>query len=105
MAAIRASDAVQAGLGLGVGLVLANYMFQASKPPWRVARELIICLKCGSKNHLENKFCWQCGQNMYPMPTIHCTKCGASVPLMKYCGNCGTRLRKTRQKEKKGVRS
>ncbi len=91
---MKADNAVSSGLGLGIGLALTNYMHQTMKPYGKTATPLIICLKCQGKNTLENRFCWHCGSALYPQPQTQCTKCKAIVPSMKYCGNCGSKLKK-----------
>lgn len=90
---MKAEDSVSTGLGLGMGLALTNYMFQTTKPT-RGAKPIIICLKCQGKNTLENKFCWHCASALSPQAKTQCTKCKATVPSMKYCGNCGSKLKK-----------
>jgi ribosomal protein L40E len=104
LANIRPGDAVSTGVGLGLGLAMSSYMFQALKPQEALAKEVIVCLNCRNRNSMENEYCWQCGQPLYPFPVTQCTKCKANVPGMAYCGNCGTKLGKTKQKEKKDVR-
>jgi len=89
-------NAFYAGIGLAMGLTMTQYMFQTLKPPEKIVRQVIICLRCGNKNPSENKFCGKCGQALYPPPLIQCRKCGAVMPSnMKFCGNCGSLLRKT----------
>jgi len=104
MAHIKPGDAVLTGVGLGLGLAISSYAFQAMRYPRTATREVIVCLNCRSKNPLQNKHCWQCGKPLYPLPTIQCAKCKAKVPSMAYCGNCGAKLRRTKQKEKKSAR-
>ena len=91
---MKAGDAVSAGLGLGMGLALTSYMFQATKPFEKTGKPLIVCLKCRGRNALENEFCWHCGSALYPQSQTQCNKCKATVPSMKYCGNCGFKLKK-----------
>lgn len=103
MSKATVGDAFSAGLGLAMGFTMAQYIFQAIKPPERLAKEVIVCLKCGSKNPAENKFCGQCGQAFYPQPLIACPKCNAKMPLnMNFCGQCGFPLRKIRRTRKRG---
>ncbi|HKZ94486.1 MAG TPA: zinc ribbon domain-containing protein [Candidatus Bathyarchaeia archaeon] len=99
MAHIKAGEAVSTGVGLGLGLAISSYMFQALKQPESTAKPLVVCLNCRRRNSMENKYCWQCGQSLYPLPTTQCAKCKAKVPSMKYCGNCGAQLRKVKQKK------
>jgi len=96
-------DAFSAGLGLALGLTMTQYMFQVMKPPEKIIKQVIICLKCGNRNPIENKFCGRCGQALYPAPPIQCSRCGAFMPAnMKFCGRCGSLLRKlTRTRKKK----
>jgi rRNA maturation endonuclease Nob1 len=99
MATLRVGEAFSAGIGLAMGLAMAQYMFQVTRPYERAIKQVIVCLKCGSKNPIENKFCGQCGQAFYPGPPIKCPKCGAMMSSnMNFCGNCGISLRKQRKK-------
>jgi len=101
MATINAGEAFSAGIGLAIGLSMTQYMFQFMRPTERIIKQVIVCLNCGSKNPVENKFCGQCGKAFYLGPPIKCPKCGAMMPAnMNFCGNCGLSLRK--QKKRKG---
>ncbi|OGC81111.1 MAG: hypothetical protein A2W07_04385 [candidate division Zixibacteria bacterium RBG_16_43_9] len=98
MSTIRVGDAFSAGIGLALGLSMAQYMFQFMRPAERIIKQVIVCLNCGSKNPFENKFCGQCGKVFYVGPPIKCSKCGAMVPNnMNFCGSCGLPLRKQRK--------
>jgi len=100
MATISGEDAFSTGIGLAFGLTMAQYMFQAMRPPERVIKQVIVCLKCGGKNPIENKFCGQCGQAFFLGTLIKCPKCSAMMPnTMKFCGNCGSLLRKERKRK------
>jgi rRNA maturation endonuclease Nob1 len=95
------SEAFSAGMGLGMGLTMMQYLSQIMKPTEKI-RQVIICLKCGSKNPAENKFCGQCGQSLYPPPPIQCPRCTAIMSSnMNFCGKCGYPLRKTEKTRKK----
>lgn len=98
---VRAGNAASTGIGLGLGLVLANCLFQATNPPERATKQFIVCLNCRCRNPAGNNYCWQCGQAFYPLLTTQCAKCKAKVPSMTYCGNCGSKLRKSKQKQKR----
>jgi predicted amidophosphoribosyltransferase len=95
-------EAFSAGLGLAMGLMMTQSIFQIMKPPQRAAKQVVICLKCGGKNPIENKFCGQCGQALYPPTPITCPSCGTPMPpRMNFCGRCGFPLKekvKTRKK-------
>jgi len=93
VAHIRPGNAVSTGVGLGLGLAMSNYIYQALRP-YEALTEVIVCLNCRKRNSIEDKYCWECGRPLYPMPTIQCSNCKANVPSMKYCGNCGAELRK-----------
>jgi rRNA maturation endonuclease Nob1 len=95
-------EAFSAGLGLALGLTMAQYMFQAFRLPEKPAKQVVICLKCGSKNPVENRFCGQCGQALYPPPPLKCPKCSFSMPSnQNFCWICGSPLRKTVKTRKK----
>ncbi|MEM2281747.1 MAG: zinc ribbon domain-containing protein [Candidatus Bathyarchaeia archaeon] len=90
--------AFSAGLGFALGLTLAQWMLQTLKPWEKPVKQVVVCLKCGGKNSVENKFCWHCGQALYPPPPIRCLKCGLSMPQnMKFCWICGSPLKKEGQ--------
>ena len=90
---VGVGNAVSAGLGFGLGLILVPYMFQAMASSSRIAKTVIVCLSCGGKNIEDFKFCGHCGRALYPPPRVQCPKCSATVPGMKFCGNCGTKLK------------
>jgi len=95
-------EAFSAGIGLALGLTMAQCMSQAIKPPERLIKQVIVCLRCGNKNPVENKFCGQCGQSLYPPPLTQCSKCEATVPSnMNFCGNCGSPLKEVKKTRKK----
>jgi len=89
------SEAFSAGLGMALGLVMGQYMLQVARPPEKVAvKRVLICQKCAAQNPIENKFCGNCGQSLYPPPQITCQKCSSKMPAtMKFCGNCGSILK------------
>ncbi len=90
------SEAFSAGVGVALGLVMGQYMLQITRPPEKVAVErVLICQKCAAQNPIENKFCGNCGQSLYPPPQIPCEECSSKMSAaMKYCGNCGSILKR-----------
>jgi len=91
--AVGVGNAVSAGLGLGLGLILVPYVFQAMASSSRIVKTVIVCLSCGGKNAEDFKFCGHCGRALYPPARVQCPKCGATVPGMKFCENCGIKLK------------
>ncbi|MGD0496630.1 MAG: zinc ribbon domain-containing protein [Candidatus Bathyarchaeia archaeon] len=88
------SDAFSTGIGLATGLIMVQYAFRAIGAPEKTARQVIVCFRCDSKNPVENKFCGQCGQALYPLPPINCPRCMAIMSSrMNFCGRCGSLLR------------
>ena len=85
-------DAVSAGFGLGLGLFLVPYMFNAMSSTGKTAKTVIVCLSCGAKNAEDFKFCGYCGRALYPPRRVQCPKCGVTVPDMKFCVNCGAKF-------------
>jgi rRNA maturation endonuclease Nob1 len=74
---------------------MAQSIFQTFRLPEKVVKQVIVCLNCGSRNPVENRFCGHCGQALYPPPPIQCPKCG--VPMLQnlnFCWRCGSPLRK-----------
>jgi len=100
---INARDAFSTGIGLAFGLAITRAIFQITKTS-KSTQQVVVCLKCGGKNSIENKFCWQCGRFLHPPPFVECVKCGARMPSnWNFCGICGASLRKkgkTRKREK-----
>ncbi|MEM3579107.1 MAG: zinc ribbon domain-containing protein [Candidatus Bathyarchaeia archaeon] len=87
------SEAFSAGLGFALGLAMAQCIIQAFRLPEKPARQVIICLKCGGENSLENRFCWHCGEALYPPSPINCPRCSLPMPLgIKFCRRCGSPL-------------
>jgi len=87
-------EAFSAGLGMALGLFMGRHILQVTRPPEKVAvKRVIICQKCGVQNPVENKFCGNCGESLYPPKQITCPKCGSKTPAtMKFCGDCGAAL-------------
>jgi len=95
-------EAFSTGLGLAIGLMMSQSIFQNMKTSQRVTRQVVVCLKCGGKNPVENRFCGQCGQALYPPAPINCPACGTPMPSnINFCRQCGFQLKervKTRKK-------
>jgi membrane protease subunit (stomatin/prohibitin family) len=89
-------EAFSAGIGVAFGLAMGQYMLQAVGPPRRAeVKQVVLCRKCSAGNPVENKFCNNCGQPLYPPPKIMCERCGSEMLVtMKFCGNCGVTLNK-----------
>jgi len=88
-------EAFSAGLGLAIGIFMGQHLLRTTELPAEVAKQVILCQKCTANNPVDNKFCNNCGQNLYPPPKIKCQNCLSETPVtMKFCGNCGTALRK-----------
>jgi rRNA maturation endonuclease Nob1 len=99
---LSAGEGFSAGFGLAMGWTMAQYLSLMMKPSEKIVKQVIVCLKCGSKNPSENKFCGQCGQALYPPPPIQCPRCTTMMASsMKFCGKCGYPLRKTEKTGKK----
>ena len=90
---MNVGNAVSAGLGFGFGLVLVPYLFQAMAPSNRIVKTVIVCLSCRGKNAEDFKFCGNCGRALYPPPRVQCPKCTSTVPSLKFCESCGTKLK------------
>ena len=93
---IDMGEAFSAGLGIALGLVMDQYILQVTRPPEKITvKRVLLCQKCVTQNPIENKFCGNCGQSLYPPPQIICQKCRSKIPAtMKFCGNCGSALSK-----------
>ena len=88
------SETFSAGLGMAMGLIMGHNMVKAVMPRQAVVKKFVVCQNCSVKNPVENKFCVNCGQRFYPIK-IKCQKCGIKVPAMKFCGNCGSHLKRS----------
>ena len=89
------AEAFSAGLGMAMGLIMGQNIVKAVTPRDVVVKQFVVCLNCVVKNPVENKFCSNCGQSLYPPPQITCQKCKAKMPTtMNFCGNCGSALQK-----------
>jgi len=94
MAALNVQQGFFVGFGLALGLTMTNYMLYAYNPQARVVRPVLVCLKCGGKNSIDNKFCWHCGHPFYPALQTKCPKCGSTTTRnANFCENCGARLK------------
>ena len=89
-------EAFSAGFGMALGLFVGRYILRVTRPPEKVAvKRVIVCQKCGAQNSVENKFCGNCGESLYPPLQTTCQKCGSKMPAtMKFCGDCGAALPK-----------
>jgi rRNA maturation endonuclease Nob1 len=99
MSNVNVGKAFSTGIGLALGLTMANYTFTALKPPEKTRR--IVCQDCGNRNPEENKFCYECGRPLYPPPRTFCPKCDATVIAAKFCGVCGALLQRQRKRRRK----
>jgi ribosomal protein L40E len=94
LAALSVEEGFSVGFGLAIGLAMGNYMLFAFRPAGRQVAQVLICLKCGGKNSVENKFCWHCGHPFYQRLTVKCPKCDSMMPSdANFCMNCRTRLK------------
>jgi rRNA maturation endonuclease Nob1 len=93
---MSAGEAFSAGLGLAIGLLMGQHLLGTIELPEEVVtKRVIICQKCAAKNPVDNKFCNNCGQSLYPPPKIKCQNCPSEMPVtMKFCGNCGASLKR-----------
>jgi rRNA maturation endonuclease Nob1 len=96
MSNVGVGKAFSTGIGLALGLAMANYTFTALKPPEKTRR--IVCQNCGNRNPEENRFCYECGRLFYPPPMTFCPRCGATVIATKFCGVCGELLQRQRKR-------
>jgi rRNA maturation endonuclease Nob1 len=95
------TDAFSMGIGLALGLGVAQSVAYVMVPSKRVVKQVLLCLKCGGKNALENKFCWHCGHPFYLASNVRCPKCGSSMPgTDNYCANCGSSLKEKNEEKR-----
>ena len=91
---MSAGEAFSAGVGLSIGLVMSQHLLRTIVKPEIPAKKVVICQKCAAKNHVDNKFCNNCGQSLYPPPKIKCQNCLSEMPVtMNFCGDCGAALK------------
>ena len=93
---MSAGEAFTAGFGLAIGLLMGQQLLRTVALPAKVvAKGVILCQRCAAKNPVDNKFCNNCGESLYPPPKIKCQNCLSEMPvIMKFCGNCGSVLGK-----------
>jgi len=97
-----AGGPMQAGLGLGMGMMLPQMMQQAMQPGGggaahaasaaspQAAQAMMACPKCQTQVPATAKFCNGCGS---PLGSVTCAKCQAQVPMgSKFCLNCGNSM-------------
>ncbi len=97
---VSAGQAFQGGMGLALGLALAGSMYSLLKYPDGAVRQVILCQRCRNRNPDGNRFCNECGRPLYPPPQVTCPKCAAPVAALKYCGECGTLLRRQKKRQR-----
>ena len=97
-----ASDGAQAGLGLGLGMMLPGiFSQQMHSPPGQPADQTVqttACTECQSRIPLNAKFCPQCGHQQVIF--AQCRYCGKNItPGTKFCPRCGKQVvEKTKEK-------
>ena len=97
-----ASDGAQAGLGLGLGMMLPGiFSQQMHSPPGQPADQTVqttACPECQSQIPLNAKFCSQCGHQQVIF--AQCRYCGKNItPGTKFCPRCGKQVvEKTKEK-------
>ncbi|NWH05494.1 SPFH domain-containing protein [Desulfobacter latus] len=97
-----ASDGAQAGLGLGLGMMLPGIFtqqmpFPATQPADQTALTT-ACPECRNQIPLDAKFCPQCGHQQVIF--ARCEYCGKNItPGTKFCPRCGRQVvEKTKEK-------
>ena len=97
-----ASDGAQAGLGLGLGMMLPGiFTQQMSSPAAQPADQNALttaCPECQNQISLDAKFCPQCGHQQVIF--ARCRYCGKNItPGTKFCPRCGKQVeKKTKEK-------
>lgn len=97
-----ASDGAQAGLGLGLGMMLPGiFCRQMHSPPGQPANQTGLttaCPECQNQISLDAKFCPQCGHQQVIF--ARCRYCGKNItPGTKFCPRCGKQVKeKTKEK-------
>lgn len=90
-----ASDGAQAGLGLGLGMMLpgmfAQQMPSSTAQPTERNPGTTSCPECQNQIPLDAKFCPQCGHQQVVF--ARCRYCGKNItPGTKFCPRCGKQV-------------
>ncbi len=93
-----ASDGAQAGLGLGLGMMLPGIFSQQMHSPTDQTALTTACPECQNQISLDAKFCPQCGHQQVIF--ARCRYCGKNItPGTKFCPRCGKQVKeKTKEK-------
>ncbi|NLZ46425.1 MAG: SPFH domain-containing protein [Clostridiales bacterium] len=80
------------GVGLGVGMAMANSAPVMAQPNVAPTEKVIICQKCGESSPSGAKFCNGCGSSLVPAKKV-CPNCSCEVAGgAKFCNNCGSTI-------------
>ncbi|MDD4273430.1 MAG: SPFH domain-containing protein [Desulfobacter postgatei] len=90
-----ASDGAQAGLGLGLGMMLpgifSQQMLSPTGQPTTHTALTTACPECQNQIPLDAKFCPQCGHQQVIF--ARCQYCGKNItPDTKFCPRCGKQV-------------
>jgi membrane protease subunit (stomatin/prohibitin family) len=90
-----ASDGAQAGLGLGLGMMLpgifSQQMLSPTGQPTTHTALTTACPECQNRISLDAKFCPQCGHQQVIF--ARCQYCGKNItPDTKFCPRCGKQV-------------
>ena len=86
--AAESNGAADAGMGLGVGMMLPAMFSRFAAENGRSEAET-TCAECGNRIPGDAKFCPQCGHQQLVL--AQCVKCGKNLtPNAKFCSRCGS---------------
>nr|WP_319494518.1 SPFH domain-containing protein [uncultured Desulfobacter sp.] len=86
-----ASDGAQAGLGLGLGMMLPGMFTPQMPSPADQKAQTTACPECQNQIPLDAKFCPQCGHQQVVF--ARCRYCGKNItPGTKFCPRCGKQV-------------
>lgn len=88
------------GEGMGLGMGIGAGMSMAQQMQMMNTMQTTTCTKCNATIPANSRFCPACGGELKPkvkQQTVQCPACEKTVPLGKFCPECGNPLVSTKK--------